>query len=206
MRLGPKLMSKLEKIANDFNDDTFFAVRNNNAYFVTNWVFGIQICSKNMNENILINLRNRAAEISKINNKYQDILLHVHDRGWEDILIGKGVCQDVKLVRTKPNEISPLKKRGWDIMTFVSSSGRRYYIREPYFDVAEELIDGIKPVIFRPRSKAYPPDYRPMLFLDKHGSTQGILYTITENNLHNPINIEDEYKKYIEMSIPEIFS
>ena len=208
MRLGPRLIGHLNRVAGNYGDDQFLAIRHDHETFVTNWVFGLRFGDKDTaNSKQLHALLEQADKVARSSKKMQDIIYHIHKRGWMDILMGTGIYLDIDVVNTEPGERETFTSRGWPIMVFAARNGRRYYIRENYFDIAEEVIgDSIIPIIFRPIStKYYPHDYRPMLFLDGNRTARGLIYTITEENLRNPINHKEEYQAHIEATMPEIF-
>lgn len=207
MRLGPRLVSRLDRVAREYRDDRFLAIRHDNEVFVTNWVLGLRFPMRGLsNSRALQELEERTDEVSRSSEQHRDIFYHIHRRGWMDILVGTGIYQDVELMRNKPNEKAAFEEKGWSFMSFAAGNGRRYYIRAGYFDIAEDVVgDDLVPVIFRPvNAKSYPHDYRPMLFLDGVGDVRGLVYAITEENLRNPIDREKEYQAYVEATMPEL--
>jgi hypothetical protein len=209
MKLTPKVIKQLHAAAETYEDDAFFGVWSvDHEFFVCNWVFGLRFLpGEVMNCPHVKALEDETDRICAQSEVKKDIVRHMFHRSWMDILVGSGIYQDVELVRLKEDEKSIFKRRGWRVLPFEADNGRRFYVRESYYNVAEESIgEEIVPVIFRPIvSRNYPGEYRPMLFQDGQGNVRGLVYAISEENMRNPINREQEYTAYIEANMPELF-
>jgi hypothetical protein len=205
--LNPSLIKKLDKSAARYGDDPFFAIRSEEEWFVFNWVLGLRFSHNQvMNCPHFTRLMDEADRIAH-NEVKRDILRHVHSRSWLDIFVGTGIYQPAELVRLCDDEAHIFEQRGWNVIPFETHNGRRFYVREMYFDIAEEVIgEDIYPSIFRPiNSRTYPKDYRPMVLQDSRGVIRGLLGLITEENLRNPIDKTREYRRYLETQVPELF-
>lgn len=208
MKLCPQLIARLDQTAQKYRDDSFLAIRHDDKVFVTNWIFGLQFPSKELrNSMALRRLEQRTDELARDKENYKEVIYYIYKRGWIDILVGTGMYHGACLVRNNNKEKSVFKDREWNVMSFETNNGVRYYVREHYFDIAEDVIgNGICPIIFRPvNSVTTPSDYRPMLFLDEEGDVRGMVYAITERNLRNPIDKTREYRRYLETQTPELF-
>jgi hypothetical protein len=205
--LTPALIKRLDKAAARYSDDPFFAIKSEEEWFVCNWVFGLRFLPDEiMNCPHFTRLMDEADRIAE-NEVKRDILRHIHTRSWMDILVGQGLHQPADLVKLCEDEAHIFKERGWDVIPFQTHNGRRFYVREMYFDIAEEVIGAdIEPMIFRPiNSKAYPSDYRPMILQNSKGVVRGLVSLVTEENLRNPIDKTREYRRYLETQASELF-
>lgn len=202
MRLTPKLVRRMQAAAQEYGDDRFFGVRSReNEFFVCNWVFGMRFSSNEvMNCPHVDSLEDETDRICSQSETKRDIIKHIHARSWLDILVGTGIYQNATLVRLKNDEHAIFAERGWSAIPFETDGGRRFYIRESYFDAAEEAIgEEVSPVIFKPVvGRAHPDEYRPMLFQDGKGEVRGLVYAISEENLRNPINTVQRWRTEIE--------
>lgn len=209
MILTPKLIRQLRSAAQEYGDDRFFGVRSrNHEFFVCNWVFGLRFASGEiMNCPHVTTLEDETDRICSQSETKRDIIRHIHGRSWMDILVGTGIYQDASLVKLSDDEHHVFAERGWSAIPFETDGGQRYYIREAYFDAAEAAIgEDITPVIFKPViSAAYPGEYRPMLFQDGKGEVRGLVYTISEENLRNPVDPVRRWRTEIESHMPEFF-
>lgn len=208
MRLTPKLVRQLRAAAIEYGDDSFFGVRSkDHEFFVCNWVFGLRFAAgKVMNCPHVRSLEDETDRICAQSDTKRDIIRHVYNRSWLDILVGTGIYQDAHLVQLHDDEHAIFADRGWNAIPFETDGGRRFYIRESYFDIAEEAIgDEITPVIFRPIiSRSYPGEYRPMLFQDGEGDVRGLVYTISEENLRHPVDPVRKWQNKVEEIMPEL--
>jgi hypothetical protein len=208
MQLTPKLVRRLRSAAQEYEDDAFFGVRSGeHEFFVCNWVFGLKFLPNEiMNCPHVRALEDETDRICELSDTKKDIVRHFYTRSWIDILVGNGIYQDAQLVQLHDDEHYIFESRGWRVIPFETDNGRRFYIKEAYFDVAEEVIgDGITPVIFRPIvSRAYPGEYRPMLFQDGDGEVRGLVYAISEENLRNPIDTTQKWRREVEELMPEL--
>lgn len=208
MRLTPKLIRQLRAAALEYGDDAFFGVRSkDHEFFVCNWVFGLRFApGEVMNCPHVMALEDETDRICNQSEAKRDIVRHIYNRSWLDILVGTGIYQDATLVKLNDDEEHVFSQRGWSAIPFETDNGRRFYIREAYFDIAEEAIgDSITPVIFRPIiSRAYPGEYRPMLFQDGNGDVRGLVYTISEENLRNPVDPVKKWQREVEEVMPEL--
>lgn len=209
MKLTPKVIRQLRSTAEEYGDDPFFGIwSTDHEFFVCNWVFGLRFLpGEIMNCPHVRSLEDETDRICEASETKKDIIRHMHDRSWMDILIGTGIYQDVSLVRLKDDEHNIFKRRGWRVIPFETDNGRRFYIREGYFDVAEEAIgEEIVPTIFRPVvSRTYPQEYRPMLLQDGKGEVRGLISAISEDNMRNPVDRTQEYQRLVEQTMPELF-
>ena len=207
MKLTPKLIRQLSMAAQEYGDDPFFGIRSGeHEFFVCNWVFGLRFLSDEvMNCPHGRALEDETDRVCAASDAKKDIVKHIYARSWMDILVGTGIYQDVQLVQIHDDEHAIFKQRGWRVIPFETDSGRRFYIREGYFDAAEEAIgNDITPVIFRPIiSRTYPGEYRPMLFQDGDGEVRGLVYAISEENMHHPIDTTQKWRQEIEEAMPE---
>jgi hypothetical protein len=209
MKLTPKLIRQLHTAAEEYEDDNFFGVRSkDHEFFVCNWVFGLRFAAGEiMNCPHVRALEDETDRICSTSDTKRDIVRHMFSRSWMDILVGTGIYQDAQLVQLHDDEHHIFEQRGWRIIPFETDAGRRFYIKESYFDVAEEAIgDEIQPVIFRPVvSSAYPGEYRPMLFQDGDGEVRGLVYAISEENMRNPVDRTAKWRREVETSMPEFY-
>lgn len=209
MKLTPKVIRHLNAAAHEYEEDAFFGVWSaEGEFFVFNWVFGLRFLpGEVMNCPHVKALEDETDRICAESEVKKDIVRHMFHRSWMDILVGSGIYQDAELVKLKGDEEHVFKRRGWRVIPFETDNGRRFYIKEGYFDVAEESIgEEITPVIFRPIiSRNYPHEYRPMLFQDGVGEVRGLVYAISEENMRNPVDREKEYAAYVEANMPEMF-
>lgn len=209
LRLTPKLVDDLNYAAKRYGDDKFFGVRSKEGeFFLFNWVLGLRFAAEEiMNCDDLEMLEDETDRICSVSETKREVVRHIHQRGWMDILVGTGLYQDVRLVQLQQDERHVFEDRGWDIIPFETDGGRKFYVREAYFDAAEETIgDEIHPVIFRPIiSGSYVPDYRPMLLQDGDGDVRGLVSVFDEENLRNPTTREKEYEELVEDTLPEFY-
>lgn len=208
MKLTPNIIRQLSEAARLYGDDDFFGVRSEEqTFFVCNWVFGLSFKpGEVLNCPHVQTLEQETERICALSPTKKDIIRHIYHRSWIDILVGAGIYQDATPVHLRQDEQHIFRKRGWRVLPFETDIGRRYYIRERYFDIAESIIgNALNPVIFRPISTPnYPQDYRPMLFVDGSGETRGLVYAISEENMKHPINTVEKYSRLIEEAMPEM--
>jgi hypothetical protein len=208
MKLTPKMIRKLHSAASKYEDDAFFGVRSHDhKFFICNWVFGLCFDAEDvMNCPHVQTLEDETARICIEKPDYQDIIRHIYNRSWLDILVGTGIYQDAHLVQLQNDERHVFEQRGWNAIPFETDGGRRFYIRETYFDIAEEAIgEDIYPTIFRPIiSSSYPGEYRPMLFQDRNGDVKGLVHAINEENLKHPVDVTKRWRREIEELMPEV--
>jgi hypothetical protein len=208
MKLTPKLVRQLRAAAQEYGDDAFFGVRSkDHEFFVCNWVFGLRFAAGEvMNCPHVTSLEDETDRICAQSETKRDIIRHVYNRSWLDILVGTGIYQDATLVKLNEDEEHVFAQRGWSAIPFETDNGRRFYVREAYFDIAEEVIgEDITPVIFRPIiSRSYPGEYRPMLFQDGDGDVRGLVYTISEENLRHPVDPVQKWQQEVEEIMPEL--
>ena len=195
MRLGTRLASRLERAAKRYGDDPFFAIRQEGGLFVSNWNLGVVFPEKELiNSPILRQLEERAEQLAIENDDYRDVLYHIKKRGWRDILVGNGICRDLELVRNKEREAEVFAEQGWRVLTF-STKSKRYFIKRGYFEIIEDVLEDVRPVIFRSTHKR--DGYRVMLLMDKMSEVRGFISAVTEWGLRNPIDRQKEYEEYI---------
>jgi|GEM_PF-4513296 len=205
--LTADLVEQLESAREECGDDKFFGVRSGkNEFFVCNWSFGLRFLDEEvLNGRHVTLLEDEADRICALSETKRDIIRHIYRRSWMDILIGTGIYQDAELVQLKEDESKIFKSHGLRVLPFETDTLRRYYVREPYFDIVEGLLDEVYPVIFRPiNNPTYPDDYRPMLVQDKNGDVRGLLGTVTEENMWNPIDLTKEYQQHVETALEDI--
>jgi len=209
MNMTIELTERLQRAAKEYDDDRFFCVRSaDREFFICNWVFGIRFTQNEIaHPEGIEELEKETERICAASSKYKDIVRHIYTRSWTDILIGAGVHQEANLVKMLPDEYFIFRERNWGVLPFETKGGHKFYVREIYFDLADEIIgEGMHPVIFRPLSgPAYPKDYRPMLLKDGNGEIRGMINTISEENVRNPINRTKEYQTYVEEVMPTIY-
>jgi hypothetical protein len=205
MRLTPPLIHQMDEIAQAHGDDPFLAIKFESGWFICNWVFGLAFTDRQVMKTPAFERlieRGNAACDDEIK---LDILHHIYQRSWVDVLVGKGLMQNVELVQLRPDEAAVFTDR-FPVIPFQAHNGRRFYIRERYFDLAERVLGDFRPVIFRPiNSRAYPNDYRPMIFTDTDNNHLGMVYAISEENLAHPVDREQEYARYVRATMPEMF-
>jgi hypothetical protein len=208
MKLTPKLIRQMRAAAEEYGDDAFFGVRSrDHEFFVCNWVFGLRFApGEIMNCPHVVGLEDETDRICEQSDTKRDIVRHMFSRSWMDILVGTGIYQDAHLVQLHDDEHHIFAERGWSAIPFETDGGRRFYVRESYFDIAEASIgDGITPVIFRPIvSSAYPGEYRPMLFQDEDGEVRGLVYTISEENLRHPVEPTQKWRREVDEIMAEM--
>jgi hypothetical protein len=196
----------MNEVAQEHGDEPFLAIKSVDCWFICNWVFGLAF-----SEGDVLNCPAFDMMVERGNNACDDpvkldILHHIYKRSWMDVLVGRGLMQEVELVQLHQNEADIFEEKGWPVIPFEARNGRRYYIRELYFDLAEEVLGDMTPVIFRPiNSPAYPSDYRPMVFIDHNQQHLGMVYAITDENLLHPVDREQEYARYVQATMPELF-
>jgi len=196
--LTPQLIRRLERAAEQHGDAPFFAVRHGESIFVTNWVFGMQF-DEVVNCPALFRLLEQTDKICEDETK-ESIVHHITQRGWFDMFAGNGLQQDVELTQLKPKERRALSGREWSVLPFRTIRGMRYFVREGYFDIAEDVLGKVVPVIFRPINSTGLPNYRPMIFYDEDIEPRGMCHAISEDNLFEPVDRAPEYQQLVEES------
>lgn len=206
MKLNPEFIKKLRTTARDYGDDNFFGVRSHpNEFFVSNWTFGFSFYpGEILNCPHVTSLEDETDRLCS-NEKYRDVIQHIFRRGWREILVGQGIYQPAELVRMLPDEKHVFRQRGWTALPFTVDSGSRFYVREGYFDLVESILnDDFSPLIFRPlKTHDLRRAYRPMLLQDGAGDIRGMIGTISEDNMRNPVDITKEYRREVERLAPE---
>lgn len=206
MKLTTDLIDALRVSAEAHEDDRFFCVRSREGeFFLFNWTLGLRFRRDEIyNSNELENLEAETDRICARSEKHKDIIRHIYLRGWMDILVGTGLYQDAHLTKLHEDEHAIFTDHGWRVLPFETDNGRRFYVKEAYFDVAEKAIGhDISPVIFRPiNSEAYPREYRPMLFQDETGDVRGLVRAISEEDIRDPVDQVEKYVRVIE-EMPE---
>ena len=197
MRLGTRLVSRLERAARRYRDDRFLAIRQEDGLFVTNWNLGLFFPqSRLVNSEALRELEERTDKLAVDSDAYRDVLYHIRKRGWRDILVGGGICRDLELVQNKSRESEIFSEQGWRVMTF-STRSRRYFVKKEYFEISEDVLgDEMRPVIFRP-TQVPGNGHRLMLLMDRRSEVCGLISAITEWGLRNPIDKQREYEAYV---------
>jgi hypothetical protein len=207
--LTPTLIRQLDKAAIDNGDDRFFAIMSEGqSWFVFNWVFGLSFkLTEVMNCPHFDRLRDRADTIADQSADRAEVLQHLSRRSWLDMLVGTGLYMSTECVDLMDEEAELLRGHDMIVTAFTTEQGRRYYVKDNYLDIANEVIGAdFEPCIFRPINSASTPEYyRPMIFFDVDKLPRGICYAIQEENLQNPIDRSLEVQQRVERSMPELF-
>lgn len=209
MILNPETIRCLDDTARLYKDDEFFAVHTRPfdgkpEWFVFNWVFGLSFMEDEVMRCPHLDRLLQQADIVAKDPVLCDILHHISQRSWRDILIGPCVFHDVIRTPMKADEKAAFDKRKLPAIAFRSDNGFRYYVRERYYQIAESVFPKAEPVIIRPMAKENVRHYRPMLF-NHLGELRGMLCTLNSTILKNPFPHATKYQQYIEEALPEIF-
>jgi len=204
--LSPHEVGLLHEVSSYLGGDAFFAVPSKDELFVFNWALGLRFRHDEVmrcpHVSALLEETDRVCK----NDERREIVEHIAERSWMDILIGSGFYQDAHLERLLDDEVFIFRSRNTNVLPFETDAGNRYYVREEYFDLAEEIIgDEISPMIFRPmQTPITPRAYRPMLFLDGKGEVRGLLRATSSADLNEAL--EHEYRTRVEETLPEYYT
>ena len=206
MKLTPKLIRELQAAAKRNGDDTFFGIKMlDGDFFVFNWVLGLSFHDKEvMRCPHISTLEDETDRVCGMSASKKDIVHHIRERGWQDILTGKGILYDADFVQARKEEEFIFAKRKLPALPFETKNGIRYFVRETYFDLADRAIGDITPFIFRPAGSSSPRNYRPMLFQDRRGSMKGLIHTIDDENMRNPLSPLEKWKEEIAEIFPKL--
>jgi len=207
--LDASLIVRCNDIAASYKDDQFFLLHiHDGTWLLFNWTFGVTFKEREVQENSrpLNKLMEQADLVASSSETKQEIIHHLIKRGWMDMLVGTGVYLDAECVAMNLDELEIFRGYEMPVVAFTTDSGRRYFIKEGYLDLAMDIIGGgMTASIFKPLLKpSYPHDYRPMIFFNEDGHPAGLCYTVSEENMRNPTNRTLEYQEEVERHMPEL--
>jgi len=203
MKLTPTIIRKLEEIE---DGRRFYAIKSAagnseipTEWFVFNGVFGLAFRNV-MNTPHFARWREQAEDVSE---ELSEIFYHIHERGWRDIFLGSGLFNIAELVRLTAAEAREFERHGQMVIPFQTKTGAKYYVREDYFDVVDDLVEHMDVRIFRPAAPLNPRHYRPLVFLDR-GIKVGMIHAIDEDNFHHPVDLQEVYRQEVQRGMPEL--
>ena len=210
MNLTPNVIRYLRDTAQKYKNDPFFGIWSTSGeFFVFNWVFGFNFKAHEiMNCPHIRELEDQADLVCSNNEAHADILHHIHLRSWRDILVGQGLFQDVALIKLSEDMRYVFTEQGWRVVPFETRGHRRFYVRERYFNIANELLkQKAVPAIFRPvHNVSYPQDYRPMLFRDEDNEVRGLVRAVSEESVLHQEDPVKRYQRAVLQVTPELFA
>jgi len=203
MKINPQTIRALDRAADDYDDDEFFAIRSEDRWFISNWVLGLDVPAEQIIVSPHFNrLQEEAERLARESPEKQDILYHLSRRNWMDLLVGNGVYRDADLSQLCADERHVFEQRGWDVLAIETNDGHRYYAKENYIDLADAIIDGLHIAVFKPMINiATPVGYNPLILFDEKGGPRGLCSIVSEAQLTDlTVNQEtvQQHQRYLE--------